>query len=250
MLTSNGLRHAYLAQTIARHFDLLGVLREHKGDYYNREASPLIKTHFDTLNETERYYFGETQWPDVPVFEIAKKEINNASYIAWVSEQSPDLVFLFGTSILNDDWLARFSDRIVNLHLGLSPFYRGSATLFWPIVNGEIECVGATIHLAERRVDAGRMLASIKPKLEVGDNYYTINYKTIKQAIDKLPDVAKRYANGEITPLVQDLRMGVVCRKCDFNEDVLRIALDLLSDGVTAQQLNSISRSKKCNCSL
>ena len=252
VLTSNGLRHAYFAQSLASFFDLLAVIKEDKGDYYSkvREASPFIQTHFENLKETEKLFFGAAQWPAVPTQELAKGEINNAKRITWVADLSPDLIFLFGTGILSDDWLARFPDRIVNLHLGLSPYYRGSATLFWPVVNGELECVGATIHLVERQVDSGRLLARVKPKIEVGDSYYTINFKTIKQAIDSLPDVVRRYTDGDIIPSVQNLEMGVVYRKGNFNEEALRIALDLLSKGVTIEQLDAIGRSNKCGCSL
>lgn len=252
VLTSHESRHAYFAQKVASCFDLLAVIKEDKGDYYTkpREASPFIQTHFDNLKETEKLFFGAAQWPAIPTQELAKGEINDAKRIAWIADLAPDVILLFGTGILSDDWLTTFPDRIVNLHLGLSPYYRGSATLFWPVVNGELECVGATIHLADRRVDAGRLLARIKPKIEVGDSYYTINFKTIKQTIDSLPEIVKRYTDGDIIPTAQNLEMGVVYRKGNFNEEALRIALDLLAKGVTIEQLDAMGRSNKCDCSL
>lgn len=251
VLTSDSQRHAYFAQTVASHFDLLGVIKEYKGDYYTSEhgASELMKAHFEALSNAERNWFGEACWPPVPMLELNKGRINDADNIAWAVDLRPDLVFLFGTSILNEVWLGMFHQRIINLHLGLSPYYRGAATLFWPLANNEPECVGGTIHLAEQRVDAGRMLARIKPTLLIGDNYYTINYKTIKQLIDTLPDVATRYVRGEIEPMAQDLQLGKVYRKTDFNEDALSRALGAIGGGLTAQQLDNIRASKKCDCS-
>jgi methionyl-tRNA formyltransferase len=236
---------------VASHFDLLGVIKEYKGDYYTTEhdASALMKAHFEALRNAERTWFGEACWPPVPMLELNKGRINDADTVAWAVDLNPDLVFLFGTSILNEEWLGMFPQRIINLHLGLSPYYRGAATLFWPLANNEPECVGGTIHLAEQRVDAGRILARIKPTLFIGDNYYTINYKTIKQLIDTLPDVATRYVRGEIEPMAQDLRLGKVYRKADFNEDALSRALSAIGDGLTAQQLDNIRESKKCDCS-
>lgn len=251
VLTSDGLRHTYFAETVASHFDLLGMIKERKGNYYTTEqdASVLIKAHFEALRNVERAWFGEACWPRAPALDLSKGRINDADTIAWAADLRPDLIFLFGTSILNKEWLAQFPQKIINLHLGMSPYYRGSATLFWPIANDELECVGATIHLAEQHVDAGRILAWAKPTLCVGDDYYTINYKTIRQAINAMADVAIRYARGEIEPMVQDLRLGKVYRKADFNEDVLSRALSAIGNGLTVQQLDNIRTSKKCDCS-
>lgn len=251
VLTSDSLRHSYFAETVASHFDLVGVIKECKGNYYNSEqdASVLIRAHFEALMNAESAFFGKANWPLVPMLELNKGSINDVDTIAWAIDLCPDLVFLFGTSILSEDWLARFPRRIINLHLGLSPYYRGSATLFWPLANNEPECVGATIHLAEQRVDSGQILARVKPELSVGDNYYSINYKTIRQAIDTLPDVATRYVRGAIEPMVQNPSLGKVYRKVDFSEDALRRALSAIGNGLTAQQLDSIRTSKKCDCS-
>ena len=40
--------------------------------------------------------------------------------------------------------LKEFRSKIINAHLGLSPYYRGSGTNIFPFVNKEIEYVGVT----------------------------------------------------------------------------------------------------------
>ena len=250
VLTSNRPRHAYLAETVAREFDVALVVREEKGSYYSTEVEehPLVAAHFKRLSESEESYFGTASWPRVPTIDCPKSEVNAPPKIRAAIDASPDLIFLFGTTILGDEWLTAFSGRIINMHLGLSPFYRGSATLFWPVANGELECVGATIHLAERKVDAGPILARIKPQLAVGDSYYDIGNKTIRRAIDALPAVARRFVAGEIQPVVQQLSSGVVYRKRDFNPTVLQAALDFVGDGLTSAQLAHSARSTRCAC--
>jgi len=250
VLTSNSNRHAYFAETIANAYQLVGVIRESKGEYYSsaEEKSPLIERHFEYLSKAEQRYFASARWPDTTILDLKKGKINEGSIISRVVEMEPDVIFLFGTSILNDKWLELYKDNILNLHLGLSPYYRGSATLFWPTVNKELECVGATIHLAEKMVDAGRILKRVKPMLSAGDSYYDISYKTIKQSIEVMPVVALSYLNGEIDPQMQDLSAGLVYKKNDFNENALRTVLDFLSGGLTKQQLEIVARSDKCSC--
>lgn len=250
VLTSNKPRHAYLAQTVAREFDVHLVIREEKGAYYSNEVAehPLVEKHFERLGESEVEYFGSARWPEAKIIDCAKSAVNDPEMVKLALAARPDVVFLFGTTILGDHWLVPFSARIINMHLGLSPFYRGSATLFWPVANGELECVGATVHLAERKVDAGPILARVKPKLAVGDTYYDIGNKTIKRAIDVLPKVAQRYMEGAIRPAVQELAGGAVYRKRDFNPTVLRAALDFVGAGLTTSQIDHLANSPRCAC--
>ena len=216
VLTSNSLRHKYYAKVVSEYFDVQGVISEPKSNYYDkvREESKTVREHFKNLSLYEKQFFDNVSFPhDIELLELQKSEINNQEVVDWAKNKSIDVIFLFGTAILNDNWLIPFENKIVNLHLGLSPFYRGSATLFWPIYNNELECLGVTIHLAVKKVDAGNMIARIKPSLEEGDNYYTINYKAIKKAIDQMPEIVIEYLNGGINLLEQDLNLSKVYRK-------------------------------------
>ena len=59
---------------------------------------------------------------------------------------TPDVVLVCGTGILREELINLFPGHIINIHLGLSPYYRGAGTNFWPLVNREPEYLGATIH--------------------------------------------------------------------------------------------------------
>jgi folate-dependent phosphoribosylglycinamide formyltransferase PurN len=250
ILTSNSLRHKYFANKIAEKFNLKGIISEKKSNYYieAKEKSLFVKNHFALLTESEEYFFSEFhKFPDVPILRLNKKEINSDQSIQWAKKINPEIVFLFGTVILSNLWLNQFP-VIINTHLGLSPFYKGSATLFWPFFNDEISCVGATIHLAEKNVDAGPILKRIKPDLEVGDDYYKINYKTIKKVIDILPGVTMDYIDGKIKGEQQVYgHYNPTFKKSDFNEVALETALSNIGGGLSLSQIEKIKKSRKCN---
>jgi folate-dependent phosphoribosylglycinamide formyltransferase PurN len=235
---------------VAREFDVTLVIREEKGAYYSSAVAehPMVAEHFDRLAKSEEAYFGKARWPGVTTIDCPRSAVNEPQKARLAVEARSDVIFLFGTTILGDEWLAPFAGRIINVHLGLSPFYRGSATLFWPVAKGELECVGATIHLAERKVDAGPILARVKPQLEVGDTYYDIGNKTIRSAVDALPNVARRFLAGKISPVVQDLSGGALYRKRDFNPSALRAALDFVGAGLTPGHIDHLARSTRCAC--
>jgi len=178
---------------------------------------------------------------------LTKDEINSEMALSFAKDKNPDVIFLFGTCILKDIWLDKFPNKIINLHLGLSPFYRGSATLFWPIYNNCISCVGVTVHITSKKVDAGEIIARFKPNLEKGDDYYDINLKAIKAGIDSIASVSIDYINGNRSTIKQDLSKSKLYKKSDFSEKKLQIALKNIGNGLTIEQIEQIKSSKECN---
>ena len=50
-----------------------------------------------------------------------------------MQQAAPDVVLVFGTGLLKAPLIGAFPGRIINIHLGLSPYYRGAGTNFWPL---------------------------------------------------------------------------------------------------------------------
>jgi folate-dependent phosphoribosylglycinamide formyltransferase PurN len=156
----------------------------------------------------------------------------------WVQSLRPDFVVLYGTSIIKDPLLSAYDGRMINIHLGLSPYYRGTGTNFWPLVDRCPECVGATIHLAVLKVDAGAILRQVRPDVQAGDGAHALGTKTIIAAVNALPSVIGRFAVGELEPQTQDLSTGKVFRRKDFNADAVRTLWDNLSTGMIEEFLS------------
>jgi folate-dependent phosphoribosylglycinamide formyltransferase PurN len=227
-------------------FDVVVALSQPKAAYYGsqQEQSAAVAEHFAALAKAEREYFPDVA-PKTRADVVA--DINDAANVHLAKQA--DYVLLFGTSILKPVWLDAFPNRIINLHLGLSPFYRGTATLFWPAANDEIECMGTTIHLAVQKVDAGNILRRIKVAPREGDSYYDLSTRLIRASIDAIPQTVRDYAAGRITPVGQDLSLSKTYRKRDFNEEALKKALAVFGSGLTLSQIARITGSSRCACS-
>lgn len=252
ILTSNALRHRYFMDRIAMQFEVVGAMREPKKNYFNkvRAESSAVEAHFAQLAEAEQKFFvGPLAESPVPIASVEVADLNASEVVAAAKKLAPDVVCLFGTSILKAPWLEAFPNCIVNLHLGLSPYYRGAATLFWPFHDGRLECLGTTMHLAIAKVDAGAILKRIKPRFEVGDSYYTITTRLIRDSLDQFPAVAMDYLEGKLTPFAQEnYPQARVMKKADFTEAALAKALAHFGTGLTQQMINDIAQSKACLC--
>jgi folate-dependent phosphoribosylglycinamide formyltransferase PurN len=249
VLTSTSLRHSYFTSKLSELFNIVGVLNEPKKNYFteSRSKSLLIEDHFKLLSDFENRTFILSNEKIIKVKIV--NDVNAVELVEYAKNLSPDVVCLFGTSILKKEWLEAFPNKIVNLHLGLSPFYRGSATLFWPFYFQELECLGTTIHIAIDKVDAGAILRRIKASFKHGDGYYDITTRLIRDSIDIFPHIVNDYLNGSISPIQHEDIAGRLMRKTDFCEKALIKVIDYLGPtGISTEQVNQIIRSKKCPC--
>ena len=250
ILTSRGLRHRYFAKKVAEMFDVSAVITEAKRNYYTKQSenSSAIRSHFKAIADAEVDFFGGVGNQNEPLRREVE-DINSHECAAWAVQQRPDVICLYGTAILREGWLDAFPSRIVNLHLGLSPFYRGSATLFWPFYFKELQYLGTTIHLATAKVDAGNIIARVDADIRPGEDYYQITTRLIKDSIDRFPELVEGYLQGRIKAQAQEAIASRVCKKADFSEDALLKVLSYAGKGFGAKEIAHIQEEKKCRYS-
>ena len=180
ILTSVNTRHRYFVQAIRDHVQVVAVGYERTGytpagvtagDLSPGEAR-IVTEHFAERDRQEQVFFGERSAfvTGTPPFSKGGTEacavrmiepgtLNSPEPVACLESAGVDTVVVFGTNLIKPPLLNRWSGRMINLHLGLSPYYRGAGTNFYPLLNEEPEYVGATIHLIDAGIDSGSALA-------------------------------------------------------------------------------------------
>ena len=139
---------------------------------------------------------------------------NGAECIRLIRDFDPDVTVVYGTLIIGSKVIAA-SKRLINLHTGFSPVYRGSDTIFWALHNGEPEYVGVTVHRLDAGVDSGPILARGKPAIDPADDEDVLFAKSVKLGADLLCRAIRREMDGNARPLPQDLASGREYRSVD-----------------------------------
>ena len=248
LLTGADRRHRYLAAELHRAVGLAAVVAEAKAAPMQEHLLPadereVVRRHFAERDEVEARLLGEASLPaDVPLLAVPQGGVNAAEALAWIRAAAPDLIVLYGTSLVQAPLLDAWSGRIVNLHLGLSPYYRGTASNFWALAHREPECVGATLHLATARVDAGGILEQVRPPCAAGDRAHELGTKALVAAAEALPATIDAYAAGRLVPVAQDLSHGRVFRRRDFTAAAVRGLWRQLETGMIEEYLLSRER--------
>ncbi len=124
------------------------------------------------LNEIiNKYQLKIDQIPKHKVFKT--KSINEKTVFKKISEINPDLILVNGTRIISVDNLNSLKCKIINLHLGITPNYRGSHGGYWSIRNNELNCFGSTFHFIDSGIDTGKIILQIYTKFNSSDTIAT-----------------------------------------------------------------------------
>lgn len=143
----------------------------------------------------------------------------------------PDIVAVYGTLIIGKK-LIETVPRLINVHTGLSPDYRGSDTIFWPIHNEEPEKIGVTVHRLDTGIDSGAILARGRPEILPEDTEHTVFAKSVIVGTDLLCRAIRREYSGEAAPLDQTLANGREYRSVDRGLQAERKVEKLLQSGI------------------
>lgn len=117
--------------------------------------------------------------------------VNDAAAIALLQQLQPDIVVVNGTRIISRKVLQCIPALFINMHVGITPLYRGSHGGYWALYNNDINNFGTTIHLVDAGVDTGKILAQafVTPAKE--DNFTTYPVLQTAVGIPVLLDVLK-----------------------------------------------------------
>ncbi|WP_250278455.1 formyltransferase family protein [[Clostridium] colinum] len=190
-----------------------------------------MKEYFYNVIKAENEVFGNIFFTreNVRTLSIKSGDLNNINIENLKSALNSDIYVVFGSSFIKEplvDFLVE--KKAINIHMGISPYYRGSSCNFWAAYDKNPELIGATIHLLSTGLDSGDMLYHALPKAEK-INPFLLGMKAVKVAQDSLVD---RIYNKEIysyLPVKQDKDKEIrYTRNINFNDEVAKEYLDNL----------------------
>jgi len=141
--------------------------------------------HFRDRDLAERNFFGHQPTPTGNVLLIDKVDLNSQLTSNFIKKINPNLVLVFGCGIILEPLASVLPKNTINLHLGLSPRYRGSATLFWPFYFLEPNYSGSTFHYIIDEPDAGDIIHQTVPQLNYNDKIHDVACKVVIRSAEE-----------------------------------------------------------------
>ena len=127
---------------------------------------------------------------------------------ALIEAANPKVVVVYGTAIIRGPVLNLASQITLNMHTGLSPYYRGDSTLFWPVYYDDPSHLGVTIHKLAESVDGGDIAATARVDYEKGDTEAHLFAKAVKAGTSLYLKAVEDALEGSVKLTPQDLSTG------------------------------------------
>ena len=139
---------------------------------------------------------------------------------------NPDLILVYGTSIIKGEIISRFNGRILNVHLGLSPYYRGSGTNYFPFVNNEPEYCGATYMFLDAGIDTGQIIHQTRPLLFPTDSFHQLSNRFLIKVFDDYVKIVENFdkiVNMDSIKISSSNNARYFYKKKDFTDESIII---------------------------
>lgn len=133
----------------------------------------------------------------IPTFALSPKEIGKPTYEAALDgalrEAGAEVIALAGyMRLLSDDFVARWRDRIVNIHPSLLPKYKGLDTHARAIAAGD-GVAGCSVHIVTEELDGGEVLGQAEVPIEPGDDAATLAARVLTAEHRLYPQVLAEF---------------------------------------------------------
>jgi hypothetical protein len=236
VFTSNQPRHVSLIERLASIADEVFAVQEcntiapgEVADFFRK--SDVMRDYFSRVLAAERNIFGAPRFlpPNVRSLPIKMGDLNRLSMDSLADALHSDVYVVFGASYIKGPLVDHLIEhRALNIHMGVSPYYRGSSTNFWAMYDGHPKYVGATIHLLSCGLDSGPMLFHALPKAEATEAF-ALGMNAVRAAHEGLVERIRDRTIFEMTPIDQDKARELrYTRNADFTDEVAREYLDRL----------------------
>ena len=132
----------------------------------------------------------------LPVLDV--ESVNGAEVMAVLNQYKPQVVVVTGTGIIAKRILA-LAPTFINIHVGITPRYRGVHGGFWAVYEGRPDLAGTTIHRVDPGVDTGAIIAQVPITVEPTDTYRTLPVKQYLAALDAMSAAVQSALDNQLT---------------------------------------------------
>jgi len=169
---------------------------------------------------------------------VSPEDLNSYQTARIVGSISADVCIVFGTDLIKSPVLETLPRETFNVHLGLSPWYRGSATLFWPFYFMEPQWAGVTVHRLIEAVDHGEVVFQTVPELRTGMGIHDVGCAAVKSVCATVIEMLEGLAAGRSLVTHKQKSSGRIFRSRDFRPPHLRVNYEIFQDRMTDRWLN------------
>ena len=185
-----------------------------------------MEKYFKNVDKAQSKLFGNSfinnSKKNIKILSMVFGDLNKCKINSLSDFLNSDIYVVFGSSYIKGDLIDFLvKKKTINIHAGISPYYRGTDCNFWALYDNNPHLVGTTIHLLSKGLDSGPILYHALSNIKINPFEYTMS--TIKSAFHSIVERIKDNSIFRIKPIIQDKSKEIrYSRKDEFHEDILK----------------------------
>ena len=145
-----------------------------------------------------------------PRAEFADREARDAAMAEWIESQGTELIVLAGyMQLLSAPFIARFRDRVVNIHPALLPAFPGLDAIGQALEAG-VKTTGVSVHFVDEGVDTGPVLLQREIPVPAGRDRAALEEAIHATEHELYPEAIRMIAAGRVRIDASDPRRVVI----------------------------------------
>lgn len=247
-MTGSHPRHLHIARKLKEAGLLQALVIEKREDFVPTPPDGLAEVdrnnfvrHFKDRELAEVSAFGNvdlSEFGDFPILYVSQESINSPETRTWLSDLASDAVVSFGIHKLDATTLDVLPSYAWNIHGGLSPWYRGNVTLFWPFYFLKPNWTGMTIHQLTSKLDGGDIIHHSVPQLSKGQGIHDVASAAVKQVGDDLIEILSLIQLGKVITPVPQKSSGKLFTSADWAPQHLRVIYNTFDNDIVDRYLD------------
>lgn len=214
--------------------------------YYQKRIHEEVSRSRELQESSRDTVFGH-RWKQVEkptnIVEIHDRDWQAAK--AELEQDPPDLILVFGTGLIPDYVTEIAKIACINVHGGLSPYYRGQNCTHFCILNEDFENIGITAHLVRKAIDGGEILMHARPQIASGDNEFTIIKKNERVGAEVFCEIIECIAQGkQLDPQQQAKDVGLLLMNRALTSGHKDLVRQLIKGGAVERYLRRLGAGK------
>jgi phosphoribosylglycinamide formyltransferase 1 len=170
--------------------------RVHESDGISIVAVASDKPHAPALDRARIAGVPTRSFPSV---DFPDRRARDLAMAEWLAGRGAELVILAGyMQLLSEDFLARFPDRVINVHPALLPAFPGLRPVQDALAYG-VKVFGVTVHFVDSGVDSGPVILQRAVELPDAGDAASVLERLHPIEHELLPEAVRLIARGAVS---------------------------------------------------
>jgi folate-dependent phosphoribosylglycinamide formyltransferase PurN len=242
LITGDHLRHYYVASQLDKIFsEIIWIVEKRelqvpkKNKKIKKKFQSLLKLHFDKRIEAEKKFFGEKKYVFKNIIKkiLIDRKIFNKKIKLLLKKERAEVLMTYGCGKISNEILKNKKIKnFFNIHGGLSPWFKGSITNFWPSYLLKPQYTGMTLHTLTSKIDGGDILLQCTSKLYKNDGIHDLSCRLLKNFCNLIKNKFKKNNFKIKIRGVKQKFSGKIWTKSDWNYANLEVIYNKFSDKI------------------